>query len=126
MLVIPVLRKPRQKNCEFEGSLGFREGSEETSLAGTTGAAYLMDGAQRVRVLLLGLLDLPQTAAAFVVLSHLGLWTGMAEVDGALYRRACPVHLWSALQARSPCPPAQPFPDPRTGVGTDSDRMRSS
>lgn len=102
MLVIPVLRKPRQKNCEFEGSLGFREGSEETSLAGTTGAAYLMDGAQRVRVLLLGLLDLPQAAAAFVVLSHLGLWTGMAEVDGALYRRVRPVHLPSPSRTHAP------------------------
>lgn len=108
-----LVRKLRQKNCKFEASLGFGEDREETSLAGTMGTAYLMDGAQRVRILLLGLLDLPQAAAAFVVLGHLGLWTGMTG-------------WWSALQACSPCPPAQPFPDPRTGVGTDSDRMRSS
>lgn len=97
-----LVRKPRQKNCEFEGSLGFGEDREETSLAGTMGTAYLMDGAQRVRILLLGLLDLPQAAAAFVVLGHLGLWTGMTEVGGALYRHARPVHLPSPSRTHAP------------------------
>lgn len=87
---------------ECEGSLGFWEDREETSLAGTMGTAYLMDRAQRVRILLLGLLDLPQAAAAFVILSHLGLWTGMMKVDGALYSCALPVHLPSPFRTHAP------------------------
>lgn len=42
-------------------------------LAGPRDVAHLLDGAQCVCVLLLSLLDLPQAAAALIVLRHLGL-----------------------------------------------------
>lgn len=45
-------------------------------LGDALGASHLLDGAQRVRVLLLRLLDLPQAAAPLVVLGHLGLPAG--------------------------------------------------
>ena len=43
---------------------------------GWAGASHLLDGAQRVRVLLLRLLDLSQAAAPLVILCHLGLRPG--------------------------------------------------
>jgi hypothetical protein len=42
-------------------------------LAGPRGVTHLLDGAQCVCILLLRLLDLPQAAAALIILCHLGL-----------------------------------------------------
>ena len=69
---------------------------------------------QRVRVFLLRLLDLPQTAAPLVILCHLGLRAGRRGWLGCPGPR--PTH-----------EPAQPGPaPPHTGMGTGSERMRSS
>ena len=81
---------------------------------GQVGASHLLDGAQRVRVFLLRLLDLPQTAAPLVILCHLGLRAGRRGWLGCPGPR--PTH-----------EPAQPGPaPPHTGMGTGSERMRSS
>lgn len=78
MLVTPALGKLRREDWEFKGSLGYigrapvrKQGG--AALAGPVGATHLLDGAQRVRVLLLSLLDLTKAAAALVLLRHSGL-----------------------------------------------------
>lgn len=78
------------------------------------GGAHLLDGAQRVSVLLLRLLDLPQAAAALVILCHLGLRArGEAGVGGP-------------GAAPRPRPPQARPSTSRTGMDTGSERMRSS
>lgn len=82
---------------------------------GWVGASHLLDGAQRVCVLLLRLLDLSQAAAPLVIICHLGLRAGR--------RGRC----WGTRDCPLAVHPSRPSPSPpHTGMGTGSERMRSS
>ena len=66
---------------------------------GWAGASHLLDGAQRVRVLLLRLLDLSQAAAPLVILCHLGLRPG--RTGWCWGARGCPPPAHAPTQAQA-------------------------
>lgn len=89
--------------------------SAHASGRGRVRALHLLDGSQRVCVLLLRLLNLPQTAAPLVILCHLGL--RMGRKGRCWGSRAAP------RPGTGPGPVLRPL---HTGMGTGSERMRSS